>query len=92
MDHIVSALFLNISWIDTNREDCLLFAMKELEEVVFSLTNKKAPGRDEIPTEACKLVFHHQPDLLLSALNVCLKEAIFPCRWKIASFALISEG
>ena len=97
MDRIVRALFpAHPVWDGDvgaeSAEDCPLFSVKELEQAVLSMKNKKAPGPDGIPAEVYKLVFQHRPDLLLGAFNACLKEGIFPARWKVARLALIPKG
>ena len=97
MDRIVRALFpRHPVRVDVNSAesvvDCPLFTMGELEEAVLTMKNRKAPGPDGIPAEVYKLVFRQRPELLLEAFNACLKEGIFPCRWKVARLALISKG
>lgn len=53
---------------------------------------EKAPSPDGFSSEVYKLVFHHQLDILLGALNAYLEKCIFPCRWKEERFAFANKG
>lgn len=65
MNHIVRALFpARPAHVDDISEDCPLFCKKELEEVIFSMKNKKMPGFDGVPAGIYKLMFHHRSELL----------------------------
>ena len=46
--------------------------------------NKKAPGGDGIPNEVWKCVATILPKYLTAIYNGCLKEGVFPNRWKKA--------
>lgn len=67
--------------------------MKDLEEVILSMKNKKALGPDGIPAEIYKLVFCHQLDLHTARCIQCSPEGgSFSCRWKSAKqFSLREE-
>jgi len=96
MERIVTALFpghpqrplVDFGWV----EDVPLFTKEELETSVLSLKSNKAPGPDGIPSEALKIVFNINPDILLRMYNACLVEGVFPSPWKTARLVLISKG
>lgn len=57
-----------------------------------SMKNKQGQGLDGIPAEVDKLMLHHHPDLLQDAFYGCLKDGIFPSRWKVTSYASRGSG
>ena len=96
MERIVTALFPGHPQrplVDFGRVgDVPLFTKEELETSVLSLKSNKAPGPDGIPSEALKIVFNINPDILLRMYNACLVEGVFPSPWKTARLVLISKG
>lgn len=96
MERIVGVLFPThpIRNQETLRqvEEFQLFTAAELERAVRSMKDKKAPGPDGIPSEVLKMVYHHNPEMLLRVYNACLKVGVFPSRWKVARLVLVSKG
>ena len=70
--------------IDT--EDDVEFTIQEVKNAVQDLGNKKAPGGDGIPNEVWMFVVTILPKCLTAIYNGCLKEGVFPNRWKKAKF------
>ncbi|BES90458.1 Reverse transcriptase (RNA-dependent DNA polymerase) [Nesidiocoris tenuis] len=96
-DAIVEELFpqhpIQDEGVDVNvQPEPIPFTAGELRAAVKAMRTKKAPGPDGIPTEALKMVADTYPDLLLDMYNACLKEGIFPGRWKKAKLMLLSKG
>jgi hypothetical protein len=58
------------------------FTIQEFTNVVQDMGNKKAPGEDGIPNEVWKCVVAILPKYLTAIYNGCLKEGVFPKRWK----------
>jgi len=54
------------------------------DDVVQGMGNKKALGEDGIPSEEWKCLVATLPRYLTEIYNGCLKEDIFPKRWKKA--------
>jgi hypothetical protein len=48
------------------------------------MSNKKAPGEDGIPNEVWKEVMKILRNYIIVIYNKCLKEGVFPRRWKTA--------
>lgn len=55
------------------------------------LPKRKAPGPDDIPNGALKLVHQHSPHSLLEMYNECLAAGVFASRWKVARLVLVTE-
>jgi len=68
--------------IDT--EDDVEFTTQEVKNAVQDMGNRKAPGGDGIPNEVWKGVVTILPKYLTAIYNGCLKEGVFPNRWKKA--------
>lgn len=68
------------------------FTEEELEVAVKSLKKNKSPGPDGIPSEILKIVAEHEPHILLTMYNCCLKDGLFPEIWKRQHLVLIGKG
>lgn len=96
MENIVNTLFpthdvlTDIPAEDTS--DMTPFTVDELMLAARKLKNRKAPGPDGIPAEVLKEIAGTHPELLLNMYNSCLREGIFPERWKVQKLVLISKG
>jgi len=55
------------------------------QEVTQNMGNKKAPGGDGIPNEVWKCVSAILSRYLTAVYNGCVREGVFPKRWKKAS-------
>lgn len=64
-------------------KDCPLFTMKELEEAIFYMRNKKAPFTGGIPVSLRPTIQYIQ--------NMTKGGKNFPCAWKVATLTLISK-
>lgn len=73
-------------------EDCETFSIEELHTAVLQMKDRKAPGPDNIETEAIKRAWPTISTALLNALNSCLEHGIFPEKWKIGKIILIPKG
>lgn len=51
--------------------------------------NNIAPGSEDIPYEALKLLAAKRPEVLTSVYNKCIKEGLFPAAWKRARLVLL---
>ncbi|KAL4122766.1 hypothetical protein QTP88_015041 [Uroleucon formosanum] len=56
------------------------------------LKNNIAPGPDDIPNEAVKIIATLTPNVLESVYNKCLNKGVFPIWWKRARFVLLRKG
>ena len=65
--------------------------MEEVEQVIESLKQKKAPGLSGITNEIAKLIFKAIPKKITSMYNKCLKTGSFPANWKIAKVIPITK-
>ena len=65
-------------------EDDVEFTEQEVTNAIQDMRNKKAPGEDGIPNEVWKGVMKILPKYLTAIYNICLKEGVFPRRWKTA--------
>lgn len=59
---------------------------------VGKLSKGTAPGPDGVPNEIVAAVAGAKQGVLLSVLNVCLMESIFPDPWKTAKLVLVHKG
>lgn len=97
MSHIVDTLFpTHTTRIKDPKialiEEIELFNVEELIKAVSTLKSKKALGPDGIQEEILRAVAESHPEFLLDIYNSCLKEGIFPKRWKIQQLVLIYKG
>ena len=58
------------------------FTIQKVTNVVMGMGKKKAPGEDGMPNEVWKSVAAILPKYLTAIYNGCLKEGVFPKRWK----------
>ena len=73
-------------------EDVPIFSEDDLSLTASSLRNKKAPWLDGIPAEVVRVVARSCSQVLLNIYNRCLKDGVFPKRWKIQRLVLVSKG
>lgn len=76
---------------ETKDEDTLKVSEAELLLAVQKLKDGKAPGLDQIPSEAIKILTSIDPMYLCSVLDKLLKEETFPSEWKNAKLVLIPK-
>jgi hypothetical protein len=67
------------------------FTVQEVTNVVQGMGNKKSPGEDGIPSEVWKCLVVTLPRYLTAIYNGCLKECVFPKRWKKAKIIPIAN-
>lgn len=72
-------------------EDVPEFTSEELREATLKIKEKKAPGPDGIAPELVKAALGAYPYKYLQVMNKCIKEGVFPERWKIAKLVLIAK-
>ncbi|KAH8292893.1 hypothetical protein KR044_005573, partial [Drosophila immigrans] len=53
---------------------------------------RKAPGPDGIPNKALKLAVTTRPEVFVDTFNVCLRDGVFPKRWKLQRLILLPKG
>lgn len=67
------------------------FTLWELEDVLFSMSSKKAPGGDGLTLEICKRAYKCNKNLLLELYSQCLRFGCFPSIWKVATIKVIPK-
>ena len=67
------------------------FTIDEIRSAVDSMNNRKAPGEDGITGEIFYQVFHMLPKTITAMYNSCLRNGIFPKRWKKALLIPITK-
>jgi len=67
-------------------------SLEELQKAAKKVGDSKAPGPDGIPNMALKTAIKLRPDLFLEVYNACLKEGVFPGRWKQQRLVLLPKG
>lgn len=73
-------------------EDIEPFTLDELREAKKRLKPGKAPGPDQVPNEVIAAVIDIWPSLLLETFNTCLRDGVFPKRWKKQKLVLLRKG
>lgn len=68
------------------------FTVAELMEAVGSMSGRKAPGPDGIPTEVVKATASSYPHLLLYMYNTCIQSGVFSACWKRQRLVLLDKG
>jgi len=69
----------------------ITFSQGQVDAAVNRFRSRnKAPGPDRIPSRVSGIVHATQPGLLTLAFNSCLREGVFPSRWKRARLSLIA--
>ena len=74
-----------------NTPDDQEFTREEIGKVIEGMNNKKAPGEDGITAEIHKLTFKMFPKSITVLYNSCLKNGVFPDRWKKAKIIPITK-
>jgi hypothetical protein len=74
----------NLISMPMDTDDDAEFTEQEVTNVIHDMGNKKAPGEDGIPNEVWKGLVKILPKYLTAIYNKCLKEGVFPRRWKTA--------
>ncbi|KAM8702594.1 hypothetical protein ACLKA7_001930 [Drosophila subpalustris] len=69
-----------------------LVTHEEIQRAARRIKSGKAPGPDGLPSSAIKLAMELQPRLFADVFNTCLKEGVFPPRWKKQDLVLIPKG
>lgn len=67
-----------------NTADDKDFTVEEIREAIETMDNKKAPGEDGITGDIYKHIFSILPKTITAMYNGCLREGVFPKRWKRA--------
>ncbi|CAK9820187.1 Putative 115 kDa protein in type-1 retrotransposable element R1DM [Anthophora quadrimaculata] len=65
---------------------------EEIERIIKSTKNKKAPGPDGIPNEILKILARYKLEEIRNLMNRCLRETKFPKKWKECNIVLIPKG
>nr|CAH7755117.1 unnamed protein product [Callosobruchus chinensis] len=69
-----------------------LFTAEELSEAADKFKRGKAPGPDNVPSEAIKKLVEIAPQFILSLLNELLRKQLFPDLLKRAKVVLLHKG
>lgn len=72
--------------------DVVPISMAELRNASRKVGETKAPGPDGIPNIALKTAIELRPELFLEVYNDCLREGVFPGRWKQQRLVLLPKG
>ena len=95
-DHVIDSFLQNIPTIDHDdpfvRNLMALITLEELENIIFSFKNCKAPGIDGLGIEFYKMTFNVIKNELLDVLNVMLRERFIPRKIKTGLIKLIHKG
>ena len=74
-----------------NAQDDRDFTIDAIRNIVEGMDGKKAPGEDGITGEIYKHTFNTFPKSMTAMYNECLRQGVFPKRWKIAKIIPISK-
>lgn len=66
--------------------------MEELMKACSRLQNGKAPGPSGTPNIALKSAVAARPDMFINMYNACLRQGVFPSRWKQQRLVLLPKG
>ncbi|KAL4141335.1 hypothetical protein QTP88_003990 [Uroleucon formosanum] len=73
-------------------EDVTEFSVEEVSAAVSRFGSRcRAPGPDGIPSRVWSVVHAVSPGRLVGMFNLCLREGVFPGRWKRARLALLAK-
>ncbi|KAL4082608.1 hypothetical protein QTP88_010121 [Uroleucon formosanum] len=73
-------------------EDVTEFSVEEVSAAVSRFGSRcRAPGPDGIPSRVWSVVHAVSPGRLVGVFNLCLREGVFPGRWKRARLALLAK-
>jgi len=73
-------------------EDVTEFSREEVDAAVRRFGGRRrAPGPDGIPSRVWGVVHATDPGRLADVFNLCLREGVFPGRWKRARLALLAK-
>lgn len=64
---------------------------EELRRALKNTKGRTAPGLDTFPPEVIKQIGRSGGESLLALYNKCLRESIFPKRWKVAEVIIIPK-
>lgn len=97
LQKIVNALFpeqseFNYLLAQNEMDDIPFVTEEELMEACDRVGNNKAPGLDGVPNIALKTTIKAVPSLFLDVYDTCLKEGIFPRKWKQQRLVLLPKG
>jgi hypothetical protein len=67
------------------------FTIDEIRNIIEGMDGRKAPGEDGITGEIYKHTFNIFPKSITAMYNECLRQGVFPKRWKIAKTIPISK-
>jgi len=74
-----------------NTPDDCEFTREEIRRLIEGMNNKKAPGEDGITAEIYKITFKIFPKSITALYNSCLRNGVFPERWKKAKIIPITK-
>jgi hypothetical protein len=75
----------------TTTADDKEFTIEEIRDVIKSMDKKKAPREDGITCDIYNHTFHILPKSITAMYNGCLRNGIFPKRWKRAKIIPITK-
>jgi len=98
LDSIVQTLYspdtnsetIRGQWL-INSNDFTEFSIAEILEEASALLNGKTPGPDGIHNEVLKAAVKADPQRFLLVFNQCIREAVYPTKWKQANLVLIPK-
>ena len=98
VNYIVRSLFPHVEPFQRqDQSSCVvrreeLFTLEALKRASARLKANTAPEIDGVPNEILKEVIAVYPEILLEALNSCLREGRFFVDWKMQSLVLLRKG
>lgn len=96
LDLIVTALFPSVAATTDPgppiADVAPVFTRDEIARCATRLPTGKAPGPDGVPDIVVRELASRRPDVLQEVFNTCLREGVFPDRWKVAKLVLLRKG
>ena len=88
---MITELFRNMSNL-TNHENDQPLNYEEIEEVIDSMSSKKAFGVDGLTADICQQVIHVYKVSMYKLYNACFEKCYFPKSWKVSNCILIPKS
>lgn len=63
--------------------------IEEVMQKLHRIQDSKAPGPDGVPNVVFKTAVRSKPQMFAELYSVCLKEGVFPSRWKLQRLVLL---
>jgi len=95
-DSIIDGLFPNdelVVWpLRMGHEVFPEVTCDEVRELSLGIPHGKAPGPDGVPDLVIKELANRKPEILKGVFNSCLRQGVFPPKWKVSKLVLLRKG